>query len=96
MYKYGIAVYSNEGALTETVGTNFISTNTFIKSVKCLEEIEGEKNISVIFDKLAEVVSLAIPSLNKETILNCCDVSDCLALVKTIVNKSREFENSKN
>ena len=94
--KYSINVYKDDGSLAGTYGTDFVSTNTFIKAVKTMQEIEGETDIEAIVTKLAKVVSFLIPSLDEATIMYGCDVGDLLNLVKQIVAKINGVEPSKN
>lgn len=94
--KYSINVYSEDGEIRGTYGTDFVSTNTFIKAVKTMQEIEGEKEIDVILDKLATVVSYLIPCLTVDEIKESCDIADLTNLVKQVVAKMNNVETSKN
>lgn len=94
--KYSINLYGEDGDIRGTYGTDYVSTNTFIKAVKTMQEIEGEKDIAVILGKLATVVSYLIPCLNVEEIKESCDVADLMNLVKQVVAKMNNVETSKN
>jgi len=94
--KYSINIYTPDGELEKTVGTDFVSTNTFIKAVKALQDIEGVNDLSLIVDRLADVICYLIPSINKDTVLNGCDVGDMLNVVKQVVNKMTGIDPSKN
>ena len=94
--KYSINTYSTTGELSGTYGTDFVSTNTFIKAVKALQKIEGVTDIEVIVTTLSDVVTYIIPSLDVDTVRNNCDVADMLYLVKQVVNKMAGIEASKN
>ena len=94
--KYSINLYNSDGAFEGTYGTDFVSTNTFIKAVKTMQEIEGEKDIEAIVTKLAKVVSYLIPCLDEATIMEKADVSDLLNLVKQVVAKINGVEQPKN
>ena len=95
--KYSINVYNPEdGSIKGTYGTDFISTNAFIKAVGAMKEIEGEKDIESIVGKIASVVSFIIPSLSVDEIMDGCDVGDMVALVKQVVAKMSGVESSKN
>lgn len=94
--KYSINTYSNSGEISGTFGTDFVSTNTFIKAVKALQKIEGVTDIDVIVTTLADVATYIIPSIDAETARNNCDVADLLNLVKQVVNKMAGITPSKN
>ena len=94
--KYSINVYNEDGSLAKTYGTDFVSTNTFIKAVKAMQEIEGETSVEKIVSKLATVVSYLIPSLDEATIMYGCDVADLINLVKQVVAKINGVEQPKN
>lgn len=94
--KYSINVYGEDGEIRGTYGTDFVSTNTFIKAVKTMQEIEGEKDIAVILEKLATVVSYLIPCLKVDEIKESCDIADLTNLVKQVVAKMNNVETSKN
>ena len=94
--KYSINVYGDDGAIKATYGADFVSTNTVIKAVEALQKIEGKTDITEIVKTLAKVVTYLIPSLDEETVMNGCDYSDLLALVRQIVAKISDINPSKN
>lgn len=94
--KYSINIYTADGELEKTVGTDFVSTNTFIKAIKAMQEIEGKEDIELIMRTLADVICYLLPSITRDEILAGCDVGDMLSLVKQVVNKMTAITPSKN
>lgn len=94
--KYELKLYKPDGTENKTIGTNFVSTNTLIKSIKCLEDIEKEKDAEKVITRMAEVVTYLIPAVTVAEIKEGADFGDLLNLVKMVVAKVSTIEPSKN
>lgn len=94
--KFELQLYKEDGTEDRIVGTNFCSTNTLIKAIKCLEEVEKEKDTARIINTVIEVAALIIPNVTVDEIRNGADFADVINLIKSIVAKANGIEPSKN
>lgn len=94
--KYELKLHNSDGTEKKTCGTDFISTNTLIKAIKCLEEIEKEKDAEAVISHLAKVVTYLIPDLTIEEVKEGADFGDLMTLIKSVVKKVNDIEPSKN
>lgn len=92
--KYSINIYK-DGEFKE-FGTDFVSTNTFIKCLDAFKKLEKCVDPIIVLDTLADVCALIFPSLTKDEIKDGADIEELLRVVNNIVAKLSNINQSKN
>lgn len=95
--RYSLNVYDEDSEIVKTVETDFVPVGIFIKALDMSEKMKKEKMTEAQqFDVMIDIVCMVFKKLDKETLLNGCDINDVMNVFKQIVNRANSIESSKN
>lgn len=95
--RYSLNIYDENSEIENTVETDFVPVGLFIRALEMSERMKKESMSELDqFNLMIDIVLMVFRKLDRQTLIDKCDINDVMNIFKQIVNRANTIKSSKN